>query len=450
MRLTFAASLAVLLSTATGQSTEPFVPVGVWYDAGSLPALAVLRDLQSIRALGFNHLRVPVVWKTAEKARGTYELGSLDRLLSLADQTELKVIVQAAMSPPAWLEAHPVDERVVTTFLDVLSARAPAHRSFHAVEPDVSPFRVSVHPRPASDPPWTPVQLTWHLDVIRSAAGDRGWRLTELQAGPARTVSGADLRFWGWAALARGARSITYDAWSAASAASFSRPGLLDDDGAISERARAAGAFAGVVSRNAALFAPLRPRPSRAAILDHPAAETPQNEAEALARRAARDFYSRAFDRNIQTDIIRADDVLAGRASNYKALLVGAPDLLPTAVTDILLRYERQGGTVIRDPHVSLGDVAVLQPEVRIEGGDGLVEARFLESADALVLIALNHGDRASEVQFTFTADTPEAIWQNMESGASVSFVRSARGLTHRHAFAARDALVLMIRKRLR
>lgn len=94
--------------------------------------------------------------------------------------------------------------------------------------------------------------------------------------------------------------------------------------------------------------------------------------------------------------------------------------------------------------------MAGVSPDVRIDGGAGSVEARFLESSDARVLIAINHADTPQKVTMTFTPDTQEAIWQNMESGAAVNFVAGPEGPTYTHAFAARDVLVLMIRKALR
>ena len=64
------------------------------------------------------------------------------------------------------------------------------------------------------------MRLTSALDGIRSAAGDRGWWIGELQAGQGATgvriaspVTGADLRLWGWAAISRGALAISYYAW---------------------------------------------------------------------------------------------------------------------------------------------------------------------------------------------------------------------------------------------
>ena len=67
-----------------------------------------------------------------------------------------------------------------------------------------------------------------------------------------------------------------------------------------------------------------------------------------------------------------------------------------------------------------------------------------------MVLIAINHGETPQRVTFGFTPDVPEAIWQNLETGAAVSFVQGASGPTYVHAFAARDVMVLVRGKRLR
>ena len=93
---------------------------------------------------------------------------------------------------------------------------------------------------------------------------------------------------------------------------------------------------------------------------------------------------------------------------------------------------------------------AGVAPEIRIDGGAGRVEARFLESSNAVVLIAINHGDSAERVTFKFGPDVPEAIWQNMETGSAVNFVQGPDGPTYSHAFGARDVMVLVRGKRLR
>ena len=176
------------------------------------------------------------------------------------------------------------------------------------------------------------------LNVVVSAD-----RLAELHVGAAATA--ADLRLWGWVALLGGARAIVYHAWH----------DLIDEAGAPTSRGKAAAGFAGVVTRNPALFVPLRPR-------------------------------------------------------------------------------------ALTEPQAALSDV-------RISDTAGQVEAGFLESREALVLIAANHAAEPQRVTLTFAPGIKQEFWQNMESGEMVTFpmVKDSPSLTH--DFKARDALVLMIRK---
>ena len=105
--LTMAAVVALLASAsqAPQRSAEPFVPVGVWYGGGTSRAPMVsrnpaaqrdawLRDLQAIRSLGFNSVKTWVDWASAEPVRGQYRFEALEQVLSLADATGLRVIIQ--------------------------------------------------------------------------------------------------------------------------------------------------------------------------------------------------------------------------------------------------------------------------------------------------------------------------------------------------------------------
>ena len=91
----------------------------------------------------------------------------------------------------------------------------------------------------------------------------------------------------------------------------------------------------------------------------------------------------------------------------------------------------------------STGDRAV-----SIDGGQGAVDAHWLESADALLLIAINQAAEPRDVTLTFTPAVPEAVWQNMLSGTAVNFVAGPVGPVYTRTFAPHDVLVLMIRKR--
>jgi hypothetical protein len=89
-------------------------------------------------------------------------------------------------------------------------------------------------------------------------------------------------------------------------------------------------------------------------------------------------------------------------------------------------------------------------PDVRIRGGGTDVEATVLESSAALVVVGLNRGSVPHTVTMTFSTELPEAIWQNMMTGSTVSFVTRKEGPTYTRTFAPKDVLVLMINKRLR
>ena len=140
----------------------------------------------------------------------------------------------------------------------------------------VDHYGTSIYPKHASSTtPWSPVRLMSGLDGIRSAARDRGWWIGELQAGQGTTgvgvatpVTAADLRLWGWSVISRGARSISYYAWYPMSSGYESNGyGMIELDGTITERARAAGALADLVDSNANLFSALRPERATVAIV---------------------------------------------------------------------------------------------------------------------------------------------------------------------------------------
>ncbi len=72
-------------------------------------------DLEAIRTLGFNSIRVAVEWSDAESARGQYQFDALDAMLTLAGQSGLKVMLQlSTASLPAWVLDRYPDGRFVS------------------------------------------------------------------------------------------------------------------------------------------------------------------------------------------------------------------------------------------------------------------------------------------------------------------------------------------------
>jgi Beta-galactosidase len=500
-------------SFALSQSRPaPFVPVGVTYRSAAAPA-QVIGDLRGIREAGFNVVRALVSWREVESAPREYTLSALERLLRTAADVELKVVIQIDIGrPPDWLLEQYPDGRFVPepsessapgrsrpcldheqlrtdamafvftvveqaarfpalyavdvgsdlprafcscphtrrAFEQWRSARPGSTSRVHGDTADKDAFVVehsaeqarglanasrtrrgrlmTTHVaipsvlrgvvggtwqddwlmRPVADYYGTSLQPSaavtstqWlnGLDGIRSAAQDRGWWWMQDPRVSNDGLPEGSVREVMWTAVARGAR------------------GLVLGEGNLEE----SGGVARAIARNPALFAPLRPRPSSIAIVYDRRGST------AGASRTA-DVHRALIERNIPVDFIRAGEV-AARGARYRMVL---SDLSPP-VQELLERTTRAG----------------VGPEVRVENGTQ-IETRFLESPDVLMLIAINHSDRAQRVTLRFTPDTQEAIWQNMETGANVNFVAGPDGPIHTSSFAPRGTLVLMIRKDLR
>jgi hypothetical protein len=84
---------------------------------------------------------------------------------------------------------------------------------------------------------------------------------------------------------------------------------------------------------------------------------------------------------------------------------------------------------------------------VTIDAPTSDIFAQFVESDEAMLLVAANPTDSPQRVTLRFSPDMPEAIWQNMESGAAVNFVAGPEGPIYSRTFTPHDVVVLMIRK---
>jgi beta-galactosidase len=232
----------------------------------------------------------------------------------------------------------------------------------------VDHYGTSIYPRHASSTaPWSPVRLMSALDGIRSAAGGKGWWIGELQAGQGATgvrvgspVTADDLRLWGWAALSRGARAISYYAYYPMSSGYESNGyGLVELNGAVTERARAAGAFAAAVTREADLFSQARPEAAHVAVLYNRLSYMAGGNTigpGTTVRNSMIGFYRAMFERNIAVDFLHVDDLAAGRAGSYRAIYLGTPLMLPRSAADALREYVRNGGVLISEARPAWND----------------------------------------------------------------------------------------------
>jgi beta-galactosidase len=122
-----------------------FYPVAVWYGGGKAraPMMSPLdatsaaqwgKDLDQIKATGFNTVKCWVDWATAEPKPGVFDFDRLDLLLKLAQQRGLQVIVQIYTdSAPDWVGARYPDGRFVDrSGATITSQSAPGYCIDHA------------------------------------------------------------------------------------------------------------------------------------------------------------------------------------------------------------------------------------------------------------------------------------------------------------------------------
>jgi hypothetical protein len=348
---------------------------------------------------------------TARRFEASSKASGIDRdkfvRLSLRDDLQWMI----SQTAPSFARIVGAQSRV-PTILQRASAAYPAQDDW-LMSTAVDRYGVAIGELPPQSS-----ALALAFDQLAAATDGRGWALRTRA-----TVRNEDLRFLTWLAFARGARTAVFDDVPSDSS------------------------FVNVIARNPALFAELRPVPAPVAVLYDSHSPT----AEAVTSSA----YTALFSRNIAVDLLHAGESSAASVKRYRALVLPARIDPSPPLAAIVKEFSSAVGLVIEvaerspidDRIVARLAKAGVLPEARISGGDGLVETRFLESARVLMLIALNHSSRPVRATMTFKPDTQEAIWQNMETGAGVSFIAGPDGPSYTYFFRPRDALVLMIRK---
>ncbi len=110
-----------------------------------------------------------------------------------------------------------------------------------------------------------PLDSAWRgvaLDATRSSSGGKDYWIGELQGGDGvegirfgEPVTPQDIQMWAWSAIARGTKGLNFYAWYPMSCGyEGSGFGLINLDGSITERARAAGKVGEIVNQNMDLF----------------------------------------------------------------------------------------------------------------------------------------------------------------------------------------------------
>jgi len=234
-------------------------------------------------------------------------------------------------------------------------------------------FGTSLYPKHSeSSRPWPYWMLAAGLDFTRSAghAFGKGFWIGELQAGQGATgmrivepVTAHDEEFWMWQALAHGAREIANYAWYPMSSGFESNGyGLVNLDGSLTDRARAAGRVAAIIGSHARDLNRSQPAPAEVAILydrlsymvggSQPSPSTLGN----AERDSLLGVYRAFFEAGIPVDFVHPVALDADRLRQYKLLFLPYPVMLPRGLADVLKEYVKGGGTVVAEARLAWND----------------------------------------------------------------------------------------------
>jgi beta-galactosidase len=242
-------------------------------------------------------------------------------------------------------------------------------------------FGTSLYPKHSeSTRPWSYAMLGAGLDFTRSAGRSfgKGFWIGELQAGQGATgmriadpVTPQEEEFWIWQAVAHGAREIAIYAWYPMSSGFESNGyGLINLDGALTDRAQAAGKVAQILARHGAELLSAKPAPAQVAILYNRLSYMVGGSQPSLSKlgNAERDSLMglhRAFsEQQIAVDFVHPGDVIQNKLGQYKILFLPFPVMMSREVADGVARYVRNGGTAVAEARLAWNDERGFASEV--------------------------------------------------------------------------------------
>ncbi|HET8549822.1 MAG TPA: beta-galactosidase [Bryobacteraceae bacterium] len=208
------------------------------------------------------------------------------------------------------------------------------------------------------DPAWRGALL----DFAKSsgyADGRNGFWIGELQSGfgtvalnVSGTVTAADITNWMWSTVSRGAKAVNVYAWYPMSTGYESGGyGLIQLDGTLTDRSKAAGDVARAIAANSELFERARPPQAELAIVYNPlnyfvggrqrAASNygPQSEVAGIERDAMLGLYRALFPLNVPVDFVHVQQLSAAGLNKYKLVYVPYPLMLPESAAAALRGY---------------------------------------------------------------------------------------------------------------
>jgi beta-galactosidase len=231
-------------------------------------------------------------------------------------------------------------------------------------------FGTSIYPKHSgSSRPWPYQMLAAGLDFERSAGRSfgKGFWIGELQSGQGVTgmriadpVGPHDEEFWLWKVVSHGAKQIAVYAWYPMNAGFESNGyGLINLNGTLTDRARAAGKVGQVIGRNASDLLRATPAPAQVAILFNRlsymvgGAESSLSKLGNTTRDSLLGLHRAFFERQIPVDFVHPEDVIQNKLAQYKILFLPFPVMLSRDVAQGVARYIQAGGTAVAEARLA-------------------------------------------------------------------------------------------------
>lgn len=216
---------------------------------------------------------------------------------------------------------------------------------------------------------WERWKLQLAIDFSRCAnRPNGGFYVGELQAGfgtrgvvVGDPVTADDHRIWLWSAVAGGARGVNlFSYYPMASGYESGGYGLVELDGALTERAKESGRIAVAIDRHKDLFLRSRPVQARIALLYNPLAQMVGGEQNCGPANALRDSlagYWRIFrEANIPVDFIHRTDLEQGRLEGYRLLVLPFPVMFTAEAARGLKQFVERGGCAVAEARLGWND----------------------------------------------------------------------------------------------
>ena len=222
-------------------------------------------------------------------------------------------------------------------------------------------YGTSLYPKHSLPPHMAPMRVMMAVDLTRSAGENRGFYIGELQAGfgvrgdvVSQEITPLDVVRYMWTAVSRGARGINlYAFYPMSSGYESGGYGLIDLDGTLTGRSKAAGEAARQIEANSDLFLAAHPEPAEVAIVVNQLANLIGGAGHLYNRgavaRSLSGYYRMFAERNIPVDFVNAMDLAPARLKAYKLVVVPYPILMLSNEAGALEQYVRDGGHLLTE-----------------------------------------------------------------------------------------------------